>query len=137
MNTKSLLAGVLAVLAASAYANDQFNGEAYSLSPETQAGASTVTRAEVKADLAKAQAAGQIAYGEAGYKVPNAASTKSRAEVLADLQLWREAGLSRYEGFGEGPNGYDPGYQAALAKYAELRASPRYAELVAKFSGRS
>jgi hypothetical protein len=135
MKTKSLLAGVLAVFAAGAYANDQFNGEAYNFPPTTSA--STMTRAEVKADVAKAQAAGQISYGDAGYKVPAAVSTKTRAEVLADLQIWRESGLQQFEGFGEGPNGFDPRYQAALAKYEELRASPRYAELVAKFAARS
>ena len=132
MKFKSLLAGILAAFAAGAYANDAFNGEAHYEYP--QATMSSASREDVKADLAAAQAAGQVAYGEAGSKVPSAASTKTRAEVLADLQLWQESGLSRYEGFGEGPNTYDPGYRAAQAKYAELRASPRFAELVAKFS---
>ena len=133
MKFKSLLAGILAAFAAGAYANDAFNGEAYYEQP--QASESSASRADVKADLAKAQAAGQVAYGDAGYKVPDAASTKTRAEVRADLQIWRESSLDQYEGFGEGPPTYSPGYQAALAKYAELRVSPRFAELVAKFAG--
>jgi hypothetical protein len=133
MKFKSLLAGILAAFAAGAYANDQFNGEAYN--PLPQATMSSTSRAEVKSELAQAQSAGQLAYGEAGYKVPTASSTKTRAEVRADLQIWRESGLWQYEAFGEGPNGFEPGYQAALARYAELRSSPRYAELVAKFAG--
>ena len=133
MSIKSLLVGILATLSVSAFANDQFNGEAYYQVP--QASSSSTSRAEVKAELAQAQAAGQVPYGDAGYKVPNTVSTKSRAEVLADLQIWRESGLEALEGIGEGQNNYfDPRYRAAQAKYEELRASPRYAELVEKFS---
>src|SRR5262245_53262915 len=101
MKATSLIAGLIATFAAAgAFANDQFNGEAYNELPKVST--STVTRAEVKTEFARAQAAGEIAYGDAGYKVPVAKSTKTRAEVLADLQLWRESGLAAIEGFGEG-----------------------------------
>ena len=129
MKAKTLIAGILAISAAGAFANDQFNGEAHYEYP--QPSASSVSRAQVKAELAQAQAAGQIAYGEASYKVPNAVSTKSRAEVLADLEIWRKSGLAEFEGFGEGKyNNVDPRYLAAQAKYQELRSSPQFAERV-------
>ena len=129
MKAKTLIAGILAISAAGAFANDQFNGEAHYEYP--QPSASSVSRAQVKAELAQAQAAGQIAYGEASYKVPNAVSTKSRAEVLADLEIWRESGLASLELVGEGRNSYsDERYQAAEAKYQELRASPKFAARV-------
>ena len=134
MYAKSLIAGLFAVVTVGgAYANDQFNGEAHYERP--QASASNVTRAEVKAEVARAQAAGEIAYGDAGYKVPVAQSTKTRAEVLADLQIWRESGLAALEEVGDGNSAFnDPRWAAAQARYQQLRASPAYAELVQKFA---
>src|SRR5262245_40375208 len=124
MKATSLIAGLIAAFAASgAFANDQFNGAAYDEVPK--ASTSTVSRAEVKAEFARAQAAGEIPNGDAGYKVPVAKSTKSRAEVLADLQLWRESGLADLEGFGEGKSNLtDSRWYAAHARYEQLRASP-------------
>ena len=113
MNTKSLLAAIFAALSASAFANDQFNGEA----------------------IAQAQSAGEWPAVSQATGVPNVVSSKSRAEVLADLQIWRESGMAALQDVGDGQHGYiDPRYSAALAKYQELRASPRFAELVEKFS---
>ena len=135
MKTRILIAaGILAGFAASSFANDAFNGEAYYQYP--QASSSSTSREQVKSEAAQAQAAGQIAYGEAGAKVPDAKSTKTRAEVLADLQIWRESGLAALEMVGEGyhHSQLDAHYLAAQAKYEELRASPRFAELVQKFS---
>jgi hypothetical protein len=53
----------------------------------------------------------------------------SRAEVLADLQLWKASGLAELQ------NGYTSEvfgaqYQRASARYAALRMSPHFAELV-------
>jgi hypothetical protein len=137
MYAKSMIAGLFAaVTAAGAFANDQFNGEAYNELPHASS-ASTVSRADVKAEVVRAQSAGEIAYGDAGYKVPVAQSTKTRAEVLADLQIWRESGLAALEGNGDGKTSFvDPRWAAAHARYDQLRASPRYAALVQKFAGR-
>ena len=76
--------------ATGAFANDEFNGEAFYQKP--QASASSLTRAQVKADLAQALAAGQIVHGDLGYKIPDAVSTKSRAQVKAELTQARAAG---------------------------------------------
>ena len=61
---------------------------------------------------------------------PITPSQKSRAEVLADLAIYRESGLAavdRTEDFA-----LNAGQRAqAEARYAALKASPKYAELVA------
>jgi hypothetical protein len=80
MNAKTLIAGLITTIAAAgAFANDQFNGEAFYERP--QASASSVSRTQVKAELAQAQAAGQIVYGESSLKAAQGESVKSRAEV--------------------------------------------------------
>ena len=135
MKANVLIAGILATFAAGAFANDQFNGEAYYKRP--QSSASSVSRTQVQAELKQAQASGQVAYGDAGYKVPNAVSTKSRAEVLADLEIWRESGLAALEMIGDGKYGYsDERYQAAEAKYEQLRSSPKFAARVQQLAAR-
>ena len=95
MNAKTLIAGLVTTLAAAgAFANDQFNGEAHYQLP--RATASTVTRAQVKAEAIQAQHSGLIAYGDAGYKTPHAVSTRSRAEVRAEvIEAQRQGALSR------------------------------------------
>ena len=143
MKANALIAGILATFVAGAFANDsfpasfvggdfasdRFNGEAHYDKPASSA--SSVSRTRVQAELAQAQAAGKIAYGEGGPGVSHPASTKSRAEVLADLEIWRESGLASLELVGEGRNSYsDERYQAAEAKYQELRASPKFAARV-------
>jgi len=66
---------------------------------------------------------------------PITPSQKSRAEVLADLQIYRESGLAavdRTEDFD-----LNPGQRAkAAARYAELKASPKYAQLVQQFAAK-
>ena len=66
---------------------------------------------------------------------PITQSQKSRAEVLADLQIYRESGLAaadRTEDFD-----LNPGQRAkAEARYAELKASPKYAQLVQQFAAK-
>ena len=116
MNAKTLIAGLITTIAAAgAFANDDFNGEAYNARP--QASASSVSRAQVKADLAQAQAAGQVAYGEAGSKTSYALSTKSRAEVKAEFVRAREAGEL---GFGEAS--YKSPYALSSNHGTEVRA---------------
>jgi hypothetical protein len=62
-----------------------------------------------------------------------AAAPLSRAEVLADLQVWRESGLAELSG-GEEPAIFKPGYDACLARYLALRASPAFASLVQRIA---
>ncbi|WP_077035969.1 DUF4148 domain-containing protein [Pelomonas sp. KK5] len=71
--------------------------------------------------------------GAAAQALPEAPAL-TRAEVLADLDLYRESGLSRLN---DGPviSNFTPEYQVALRRYRELRASPRYAELVRQHGG--
>jgi hypothetical protein len=57
----------------------------------------------------------------------------SRAEVLADLQIWRESGLEALQN-GEESAVCTPHYDAALARYAALRASPAFAALVQRIA---
>jgi hypothetical protein len=95
MNAKTLIAGLITTIAAAgAFANDQFNGEAHYQLPGSSA--SSLARSQVKAELAQAQAAGLVAYGEAGYKTPHAVSTKTRAEVRAEFLQARAAGEIAY-----------------------------------------
>jgi hypothetical protein len=80
MNAKTLIAGLIATIAATgAFANDQFNGEAYNEAPMVSS--SGLTREQVRAELAQAQAADQIAYGEMGQRVAQGESSKTRAQV--------------------------------------------------------
>ena len=83
MNAKTLIAGLFATIAATgAFANDQFNGDAYYERPV--ASSSGLTREQVKAELAQAQS-GEIAYGETGSKVAQGESSKTRAEVREEV----------------------------------------------------
>lgn len=66
-----------------------------------------------------------------------AKSTLTRAEVLAELQIWREAGLDRFERPEVDAARDEAGLAAARARYAALRHSPRFAELVAQFTAKS
>jgi Domain of unknown function (DUF4148) len=116
MNAKILLAGLVTTLAAAgAFANDDFNGEAHYQQP--QASTSTVSRAQVKAELAQAQSSGLVAYGDAGYKVPDAVSTKTRAEVKAELAQAQASGEIAY-----GDAGYKTNHAVSTKSRAEVRA---------------
>ena len=116
MNAKTLIAGLVTTLAAAgAFANDQFNGEAHYQLP--QASTSTVTRAQVKAEAIQAQRSGLIAYGDAGYKTPDAVSTKTRAEVRAETA---QALAADEISFGEA--GYKTPHAVSTRSRAEVRA---------------
>jgi hypothetical protein len=80
MNAKTLIAGlVITISATGAFANDQFNGEAYNESPMVST--SGLTRDQVRAELAQAQADDQLPNGEVGIKVAVSESSKTRAQV--------------------------------------------------------
>jgi hypothetical protein len=55
-------------------------------------GPSTVTRAEVIAELHRANAAGEVAHGERSYEAKTTGRALSRAEVRAELPLAKAAG---------------------------------------------
>jgi hypothetical protein len=87
MNTKQLLAlTAIAVAAGSAFADD--------ITPDHTAQAvSTRSRAEVKAEVRQAAAAGQLlAAGEQDAAVPTESSTLARAQVKADVLAARARG---------------------------------------------
>lgn len=84
--------------------------------PQFKTEHSGLTRAEVRAELLRARAAGELGHGE-GYESiqPKAfVSTTSRAEVIAELQRARAAGEL----------GHGEGYESLLASRF-LRQSPR------------
>ncbi len=64
---------------------------------------------------------------------PLPVSTLTRSEVLADLQLFQESGLAALNR-GDRNDWYAPDFLRAEAKYAQLRASPRYAMLVKRIA---
>ncbi|MGL4573433.1 MAG: DUF4148 domain-containing protein [Burkholderiaceae bacterium] len=87
MNTKSVLIAALAALAAStAMAESPERNVPYSPS-------STVSRAEVAADAAKAQATGQIAKGEQTFVASVPSAEVSRAQVVAEARAAQRLGL--------------------------------------------
>jgi hypothetical protein len=91
-------------------------------------------RAEVRAELDAARAAGELSIpSEYGIHDRPFVSTLTRAEVGADLQLFRESGLADLHR-GEATPFYSEEYRRAEARYAELRLSPRYAELVQRLT---
>jgi hypothetical protein len=66
---------------------------------------------------------------------PITQSQKTRAEVLADLQIYRESGLAavdRTEDFALNATQRSQ----AEARYAALKSSPKYAELVQRFAAK-
>ena len=81
MNTRTLLTLAVA-LAGFATATTSMAGEATYELP--QPSTSTVTRAEVRADLAAARAAGQLSLGERSYIAAPTGMAKTRAQVLAE-----------------------------------------------------
>lgn len=88
INAKSLVAATLAALSFSALAD---GGDVQPF----MSGPSTLTRADVRADLASAIAAGAISQGELVYAWSPRASERSRAEVLAELIEAQRLGLTR------------------------------------------
>lgn len=93
MKSLALLSMAL-IVAGAAQAQGSSGSQDYQLQ-NRQATPSTLTRAEVKAELARARAAGEIQDGEAGPSVMNrdaTASTLTRAEVRAEAARARSAG---------------------------------------------
>jgi|LNFM01.1.fsa_nt_gb hypothetical protein len=88
INAKSLVAVTLAALSFSVLA-DGGDVQPFVSQP------STLTRAEVRADLVAAIAAGAIAQGELGHVWSPRASERSRAEVVAELIEAQRLGLTR------------------------------------------
>ncbi|MDH0865099.1 DUF4148 domain-containing protein [Mitsuaria sp. GD03876] len=96
----------------------------------------TATKTLIAAALIAVSAVGSSAFAQSySHLDPITASQKSRAEVLADLEIYRESGLAaadRTEDFA-----LNVGQRAkAEARYAELKASPKYAALVQKFAAK-
>jgi hypothetical protein len=88
--------------------------------------ATTQAFADDTATYAATPAAGAYASAPGASNQP---SSLSRAEVLADLQVWKDSGLSELQ------NGYTSEvfgtqYRRASERYAALRNSPHFAELV-------
>lgn len=83
---------------------------------------STLSRAEVTADLAAAKAAGNVQPGDQTY-IPVSPSTLSRAEVKADLAAWKHAGLSSEWRGNTTPDIYSTAYRTKLAVYEHSVAS--------------
>ena len=99
MNAKTLIAGLIATIAATgAFANDQFNGEAFYQQPVVST--SGLTREQVRAELAQAQAADEIAYGEVGAKVAQGQSSKTRAQVREETLKAQSEGTMLRNGEG-------------------------------------
>jgi hypothetical protein len=92
--------------------------------------ASAVATTQAYADDTATYAATPAAVGYESAPVSSAQpSSLSRAEVLADLQVWKASGLAELQ------NGYTSEifgsqYQRASARYAALRNSPHFSELV-------
>jgi hypothetical protein len=141
MNAKTtLVAAALVSLAGAAFAqsaippNDWTNSALRTSQPAAKA-ASNVSTVEVRAALDAARPSPFAdSYPSRGSVHRPFTSTVSRAEVQADLQIYRESGLAQLEN-GENVPFATPAYEAAQAKYAELRSSPYYASLVQRFGG--
>jgi hypothetical protein len=56
----------------------------------------------------------------------------SRAEVLANMQIWRESGSADLQSSESASDPTRPEYIAAMARYRALRASPEFAQRVAR-----
>lgn len=86
MNRKPLIAAALLALAAttSAFAGGEYDPLSLYAQPAT---ASTLTRADVKAELARARAAGELRadHDERLFQRAETGSTRTRAEVKAEL----------------------------------------------------
>jgi hypothetical protein len=144
MNAKtSLVAAALVALTGAAFAqsaippNDWTNSalRGSKPAPVAAAKASTVSTVEVRAALDAARPSPFAdSYPSRGTVHRAVNSTVSRAEVNADLQIYRESGLALLES-GENVQFNSPAYEAAQAKYAELRSSPYFASLVQRFAG--
>lgn len=114
--------------------NDWLNSASRSTAPKAAPAPSTVSRADVQAQAAKAPPSPFADSYPSRGSVHNARFVPqvSRAEVMADAQIWRESGLALLDA-GEAPDRDSAAYRQAQAKYDELRASPYFAALVQRF----
>lgn len=111
---------VLSLAAAgTAFAGTTYHGDAAVISPVAQ---STVTRAQVQAELVQARADGSLKFWSSSYN-PFAAvkSVKSRAEVRAEAVAARNADL----GYGEDSGSFALATQPASTQAGEVYASSR------------
>lgn len=83
---------------------------------------STLSGAEVKADLELAKATGNVQPGDQTY-IPVTRSTLSRMQATADLAAWRNAGLSEAWRGNATPDIDSVSYRTKLAAYAHSPAS--------------
>ncbi len=96
----------------------------------------TTTKTLIAAALIAVSAVGSSAFAQSySHLDPITPSQKSRAEVLADLEIYRESGLAAVD------RTEDVALNAsqrakAEARYAELKASPKYASLVQKYAAK-
>jgi hypothetical protein len=60
----------------------------------------------------------------------------TRAEVQADLALWQRAGLPRWTN-SNSANTFSPEYNAALAKYIQMKSGPEYQEELRRIEAKS
>ena len=91
----------------------------------------TRTRAEVRAELDRARANGELEHIRQYDTIDrNFKSTLSRAEVLADLEIWRRSGLAGLQRGEASPDTFSPQYREAHARYVAMRSSPEFAALV-------
>ena len=92
---------------------------------------SSRTRAEVRAELERARANGELEHIRQYDTIDrNFKSTLSRAEVLADLEIWRRSGLADLQRGEASPNTFSPQYREAHARYLAMRSSPEFAARV-------
>ena len=91
--TAFILSSILVVSTQTARAEDPFFTSESGYPPAANTQGSTVTRAQVKAELAKARAAGLIGNSESDYPpaVNTQGSTVTRAQVKAELAKARAA----------------------------------------------
>jgi hypothetical protein len=107
---------LLASAIVSAAALVSFGAQAQEVSPFPEKDIpSTASRAEVRAELARAKAAGELKVHEEGY-FPHTASTRSRADVVAELR--RAQANGEYAALSA--EAFDPvAYDALVAKNKE------------------
>ena len=134
MNRKNLIAlSILAVVGSNAaFASEGSDGYLREYGIDVRPAAASTTGARIAgAERTVASAEGQAGYlREYGIDARRVQSEVTREEVLAELQLWRDSGLAALERGEVGTDIHSAEYQRAAAKYAALRASPQFGELV-------
>lgn len=133
MNRKHLIAlSILAVVGSNAaFAHEGAEGYLREYGIDTRPAAASGKHVAASADRSVARAEGDAGYlREYGIDARRVPSELTREEVLAELQIWRESGLASLERGEVGADVHSAQYRRAAAKYAELRSSPQFGELV-------